>query len=161
MLTGRSGSDDREPAAFVVGKRERRRARVLAQFRRLNPLGEKGGAGGGEVVDPERDRRSRQIEADDLGDYSRPVARVVFTANLQRHVPCPPVTVDAATVGEALALVFTDNPRLRSYVVDERGALRKHMAVFVDGELIDDREHLGDPVGPEAEIYVMQALSGG
>jgi hypothetical protein len=35
------------------------------------------------------------------------------------------------------------------------------MAVFVDGELIDDREHLGDPVGPEAEIYVMQALSGG
>lgn len=89
------------------------------------------------------------------------MARVVFTANLQRHVPCPPVTVTAATVSEALDKVFADNPRLRGYVVDEHGALRKHMAVFVDGELVDDREHLSDPVGPDGEIYVMQALSGG
>lgn len=89
------------------------------------------------------------------------MARVVFTANLQRHVPCPPVTVAARTVSEALARVFTDNPRLRGYVVDEHGALRKHMAVFVDGELLRDRQRLSDPVGPEGEIYVMQALSGG
>lgn len=89
------------------------------------------------------------------------MVRVVFTANLQRHVPCPPVTVEATTVNEALARVFADNPRLRGYVVDERGALRKHMNVFVNGELIKDRSHLSDPVGPAAEIYVMQALSGG
>lgn len=89
------------------------------------------------------------------------MARVVFTANLQRHVPCPPVTVMASTVAEALDQVFAGNPRLRGYVVDERGALRKHMAVFVDGELIGDRENLSDAVGPEGEIYVMQALSGG
>lgn len=89
------------------------------------------------------------------------MARVVFTANLQRHVPCPPVTVAATTVHEALAHVFADNPRLRGYVVDERGSLRKHMTVFVDGELIKDRAHLSDPVGADAEVYVMQALSGG
>ena len=93
--------------------------------------------------------------------YSRSVARVVFTANLQRHVPCPPITVAATTVGEALARVFADNPRLRGYVVDERGALRKHMTVFVDGEQMKDRTRLSDPVGADAEIYVMQALSGG
>jgi molybdopterin synthase sulfur carrier subunit len=89
------------------------------------------------------------------------VTRVVFTANLQRHVPCPPVTVSATTVHEALDEVFEHNPRLRGYVVDERGALRKHMAVFVDGELIKDRVRLTDPVAADGEVYVMQALSGG
>lgn len=86
---------------------------------------------------------------------------MVFTANLQRHVPCPPTSVVAHTVGEALVEVFASVPRLRGYVVDERGALRKHMAVFVDGSLIVDRIHLSDAVGPNSEIYVMQALSGG
>lgn len=89
------------------------------------------------------------------------MARVVFTANLQRHVPCPPTTVSASTVHDALAQVFDSNPRLRGYVVDERGALRRHMAVFVDGELIKDRVHLSDSVTPDGEVYVMQALSGG
>ena len=89
------------------------------------------------------------------------MARVVFTANLQRHVPCPPTTVEAATVAEALSRVFESVPRLRGYVVDERGSLRKHMSIFVDGELVKDRAHLSDPVSPASEVYVMQALSGG
>ena len=89
------------------------------------------------------------------------MTRVVFTDNLQRHVPCPPVEVQATTVHEALAAVFTNNPRLRGYVVDERGALRKHMSVFVDGEQLRDRTTLSDPVQPDGEVYVMQALSGG
>lgn len=89
------------------------------------------------------------------------MARVVFTQNLQRHVPCPPVTVEASTVGEALEQVFAGNPPLRGYVVDERGALRKHMTVFVDGEIVRDRARLSDPVAPDGEVYVMQALSGG
>lgn len=62
---------------------------------------------------------------------------------------------------EVLDRVFGDNPRLRGYVVDERGVLRKHMTVFVDGTQIVDRERLSDVVGPSSELYVMQALSGG
>ena len=87
--------------------------------------------------------------------------RVVFTPNLQRHVACPAVDVAGATVREALERVFVDNPRLRGYVVDEQGALRKHMAVFVDGQQLVDRAAQSDAVGPGSEIYVMQALSGG
>jgi sulfur-carrier protein len=64
-------------------------------------------------------------------------------------------------VREVLEGVFADNPRLRGYIVDERGALRRHMIVFVDGRQISDRERLSDRVGPRSEIYVMQALSGG
>jgi hypothetical protein len=86
---------------------------------------------------------------------------VVFTRNLQRHVPCPPTTVDGATVAEALDAVFAANDRLRGYVVDERGALRKHMVVFVDGHQLVDRSTLSDAVDADGEIYVMQALSGG
>lgn len=89
------------------------------------------------------------------------MATVTFTPNLQRHVECPPTTVAGTVVAEVLAAVFADNPRLRGYVVDERGVLRKHMVVFVDGRQIVDRERLSDPVGPDAEVYVMQALSGG
>ena len=89
------------------------------------------------------------------------MTKVVFTANLQRHVPCPPTEVQARTVQEALEKVFAATPRLRGYVVDERGGLRKHMTVFVDGEQVKDRARLSDPVGADAEVYVMQALSGG
>ena len=89
------------------------------------------------------------------------MARVVFTKNLQRHVPCPPTAAPGTTVREVLDHVFAENSRLRGYVVDERGSLRKHMTIFVDGELLQDRRSLSDEVGPESEIYVMQALSGG
>jgi sulfur-carrier protein len=89
------------------------------------------------------------------------MAEVHFTPNLQRHVACPSVTVPGADVGAVLEQVFLGNPRLRGYVVDERGVLRKHMVVFIDGKQILDRERLTDPVGPASEIYVMQALSGG
>lgn len=89
------------------------------------------------------------------------MAEVTFTPNLKRHVDCPTVAVPGTTVAEVLARVFADNPRLRGYVVDDQGALRKHMVVFIDGQQIADRERLADAVGPDAELYVMQALSGG
>lgn len=89
------------------------------------------------------------------------MAEVTFTPNLKRHVDCPTVVVAGATVAEVLAAVFAANPRLRGYVVDDQGALRKHMVVFIDGQQIVDRDRLADPVGPRSELYVMQALSGG
>ena len=89
------------------------------------------------------------------------MATVVFTPNLKRHVECPTETVDGATVRAVLDAVFAQNPRLRGYIVDEQGSLRRHMSVFVDGQQIVDRDRLSDPVRPASEIYVMQALSGG
>lgn len=62
---------------------------------------------------------------------------------------------------EVLDVVFERIPRLRGYIVDETGCLRKHMTIFVDGELVTDRRHLSDEVRANSEIYVMQALSGG
>jgi molybdopterin synthase sulfur carrier subunit len=87
--------------------------------------------------------------------------RVVFTSNLQRHVTCPERDVSGATVAQALEAVFAEAPQVREYVLDEQGHVRKHVAIYVDGQRIADRERLTDAVGARSEIYVLQALSGG
>jgi len=89
------------------------------------------------------------------------MARVSFTQNLQRHLNAPAAAVSGATVREALDLVFSKNPQLRSYVLDDQGRLRKHVVVFVDGQIIKDRAQLGDEIDESSELLVMQALSGG
>lgn len=89
------------------------------------------------------------------------MARVVFTANLLRHVECPEADADGATVREVLDAVFSANEPLRGYILDDQAALRRHMGVIVDGVALRDRRHLSDPVTPTSRIYVLQALSGG
>ena len=87
--------------------------------------------------------------------------RVSFTQNLQRHIVCEPTSVGGGTVAEVLAAVFSENPKLRGYVLDDLGTVRKHIAIYVNGETIADRDKLSDPVSETDEVYVMQALSGG
>jgi molybdopterin converting factor small subunit len=87
--------------------------------------------------------------------------KVFFTANLRRHVDCPAMEAEGATVRELLANVFASHERLGTYVLDEQGSLRKHMTVLVDGVRVKDWQKLSDPVKPKSEIWVMQALSGG
>ncbi len=86
---------------------------------------------------------------------------VSFTPNIQRHVNCPSATVSGETVSDALEAAFKENPRARGYVLDEQGAVRPHMVVFVNGRQVQDRKRLSDRVTSTAEIYVAQALSGG
>ena len=88
---------------------------------------------------------------------------VHFTSQLERFLPAPSVDVgtEAPTLGAALAAVFRDHPALKSYILDDQGALRRHVAVFVAGTPARDREKLTDPVEPVDEIHVFQALSGG
>lgn len=71
------------------------------------------------------------------------------------------LSVEGGTVGEALNQLFELHPSLRGYVVDERGALRHHVALFVDGEALQPKSNLGLAVDAQSEIYLLQALSGG
>ena len=89
------------------------------------------------------------------------MTKVVFTSNIQRHVACPEVEMAGGTVREVLENVFAANPQARSYVLDEQSALRRHMIIFVDGNVIQDRVRLTDAVTETSSIYVFQALSGG
>lgn len=89
------------------------------------------------------------------------MVRVSFTNNLQRHISCAPQEVDADTVRTALEAMFARRKLALSYILDEHGALRKHMVIFVNGDPIQDRTTLSDVVRTNDEIFVMQALSGG
>ena len=89
------------------------------------------------------------------------MARVAFTANLQRHLACPNQTAEGPSVRAVLEHVFATHPRLRSYVLDDQDRVRRHVAIYVNGDRIADRDRLSDPVGADDEIFVFQALSGG
>jgi molybdopterin synthase sulfur carrier subunit len=89
------------------------------------------------------------------------VVRVTFTKALERFVHCPPQDVEGATLREVLDQAFAANPKVKGYILDEQGAVRYHVAIFVDGQPVKDRANLTDPTAPGGEVYVMQALSGG
>ena len=84
-----------------------------------------------------------------------------FTSNLTRHLACTEAEVSGGTLREALDDYFGRNPQVRTYVLDDQGAVRKHVAIFVNQELIRDRCRLSDAIADGDEIYVIQALSGG
>lgn len=89
------------------------------------------------------------------------MATISFTPNLQRHVPCPPVDLEAPTLRAALEQVFADNPALRDYLLDDQGRLRKHVTIFINAEALTDRDNLSLALGPKDDVFVFQALSGG
>ena len=89
------------------------------------------------------------------------MARVVFTQNLQRHVALPPREAAGGTVRAVLEAALADNPAALKYILDDQGALRRHMIIFVNGVQIHDRTGLSDPVPADGEVYVLQAISGG
>ncbi|MBM3522175.1 MAG: MoaD/ThiS family protein [Alphaproteobacteria bacterium] len=86
--------------------------------------------------------------------------RVSFTANLQRHVATPTLEVEAKTVRDALEKVFAASPRLRGYILDDQGVVRRHVAIYRGGEQAG-RATLDDRVEAGEEIFIFQALSGG
>jgi molybdopterin converting factor small subunit len=86
---------------------------------------------------------------------------VEFAAALTRHVACPPQQVRAATLRLALDAAFEAAPAMRPYVLDEQGAVRKHVAVFVNAKLIASRSELELPLAAADKVMVIQALTGG
>jgi len=87
--------------------------------------------------------------------------RVEYAPALTRHVACPPQDVQASTLREALAKSFEAAPAIRNYVLDEQGAVRKHVAVFVNARMVTDRVNLDVPLQAADKVMVIQALTGG
>jgi molybdopterin synthase sulfur carrier subunit len=65
--------------------------------------------------------------------------------------------IEGATVAELLVELERANPAARGWILDERGALRRHINVFVNGELsAPETQVRGDD-----RIEVIPAISGG
>ncbi len=90
------------------------------------------------------------------------MAQVKFTPNLKRFFPdlCE-CRIDAADVAEIVVAVDQRWRGLADYIIDEQGALRKHVNIFVGDELLRDKQTLSDRVSADTKIYIVQALSGG
>lgn len=65
--------------------------------------------------------------------------------------------IEGRTVGETLRALERAHPAVGGWILDERGLIRRHVNVFVNGEC--GREDT--PVGPEDRLDVLPAISGG
>ncbi len=67
------------------------------------------------------------------------------------------IGVRGATAGDAIKALEAEQPRLRGWVLDERGRLREHVSLFVN----DRSAGLEQPLGEGDELYIVHAISGG
>jgi len=65
--------------------------------------------------------------------------------------------VAGATVRDLMVGLEQAQPAIDGWILDERGLIRRHINVFVNGE----RGREETPVGPEDRIDVLPAISGG
>lgn len=92
------------------------------------------------------------------------MATVETTRHLHAFFPVlagEPLRIEAPTVAELVDRIEALAPGFSFYVCDERGRLRTHVNIFVDGAPVADRQALGDTVAPDSRVFIVQALSGG
>jgi sulfur-carrier protein len=83
---------------------------------------------------------------------------VILTGSVRHHAGgLGAVETDGDTVRAAIAALEASYPALRGWVVDERGALRRHVKLFHRGASVS----LDAPLGPNDELHVVAAISGG
>ena len=67
------------------------------------------------------------------------------------------LVLEGGTVGELLAALEQAHPAARGWILDERGSLRRHINVWVNGAPAD----LSSKVGDQDRIDILPAISGG
>jgi molybdopterin converting factor small subunit len=85
------------------------------------------------------------------------VAEIVLREPLKALAGGSRHAVEGSTVGELLLALERAQPALRGWILDERGRIRRHINVFVDGE----RGREETPVGGEDQVAILPAISGG
>ena len=73
----------------------------------------------------------------------------------------PEVEVDAGTVGEAIAALDAAHPGFTSRILDESGALRRFVNVFVSDDDVRFLDGLDTAVPEGATIAIVSAVAGG
>lgn len=89
---------------------------------------------------------------------------VEMTSHLYRFFPAlknRTIELPAGSVAELLHAMNAIAPGFTDYVLDERGALRRHVSLSINNTLVIDRQTLSDRVPEDGTLYIFQALSGG
>jgi len=104
------------------------------------------------------------VDRTGVGEHARAVAVLEWTSHLKTLFPVlgnGPLSLQAETVSQVISELERRAPGIAFYVCDELGRLRRHVNIFVDGEMIVDRQRLSDRLGDETRVFIVQALSGG
>jgi len=72
-----------------------------------------------------------------------------------------PLDGRAASIGDALSLLWNECPGVRDRVLTELGDVRPHVNIFVDGENIRYAGGMSAPLREGSEIMIVPAVSGG
>ena len=67
----------------------------------------------------------------------------------------------AGPLSNALQQLWTECPAIRDRVLTERGRVRPHVNIFVDGENSRFTGGLDTAVRSDSEVYIVPAVSGG
>jgi sulfur-carrier protein len=110
---------------------------------------------------PENLRVTTHASLAENATTTRCTVSVEFARSLRRHVDCPPQSVDPGSLREVLLAALETAPALVSYVFDDQQAIRKHVAVFVNDEMVQDRVRLDLQLEGGDRVLVIQALTGG
>jgi hypothetical protein len=89
---------------------------------------------------------------------------VEMTQHLYRFFPQlenRTITVPTGSVAEILRAVNEIAPGFTDYVLDEHGALRRHVNLCINDTIVIDKKTLSDRVPDDGTVYIFQALSGG
>jgi molybdopterin synthase sulfur carrier subunit len=89
---------------------------------------------------------------------------VEMTQHLYRFFPQlenRTITVPAGSVAEILYAINEIAPGFTDYMLDDHGALRRHVNVCINDTIVIDRKTLSDRVQDDGTVYIFQALSGG
>ena len=92
------------------------------------------------------------------------MASVEMTQHLYRFFPQfenRSITVPAGSIAEILNAINDMAPGFKDYVLDEQGAIRRHVNLCINDTLVIDRKTLSDRVQENDTVYIFQALSGG
>jgi sulfur-carrier protein len=95
-----------------------------------------------------------------MTDTSRGVG-VTFAASLQRHIRCAPQNVNPASLREVLQAALQAAPDLQHYVFDDQANIRKHVAIFINRDMLQNRADLTQTLHAGDQVLVVQALTGG
>lgn len=89
---------------------------------------------------------------------------VEMTPHLYRFFPVLEdrvIEVQPGSVAEVLRAIDAIAPGFTDYVLDEQGALRRHVVLSINDTVLIDRKTLSDRVRDGDTVFIFQALSGG
>lgn len=90
------------------------------------------------------------------------MSQIEFSLQLAEHVGCPAKgELKVGVLQDGLAIWFEEYPKLKEYLLDSDGNLRRHLSLFLNGEMVISTEALDLVIDDKSELFVMQAISGG